>query len=372
MFYAGYFILLSYYKSKASSNQRKSKFIYPNVSFLIPVYNEEKTVERKIQNIEEIDYPSNKIEIIFIDGRSTDRTREIIAERSKFANKTIKLIQQEKRDGYSKAVSLGILKSNGEIIIATDGASFHYPDAILHLVKHFANSEIGAVTGKEIVMGKECNIGPQLEKSYRVFYDFMRQAETEIDSTPDSKGEILAVRREICNTIISRLNLSPNASFDSCVPYQAKLMGYRTVYDQDAKYYECAPSSFSDRMKQQVRRATLLVGAMLLYKNMILSKKAGKFGQIILPIHFVMYLLLPTIFMIGVFSLIFSTLFNPFTAVIIFWIIAFLLLVANKKTRAFLISFVQSQLALIIALFRLAQRRESLVIETIASTRENV
>jgi cellulose synthase/poly-beta-1,6-N-acetylglucosamine synthase-like glycosyltransferase len=368
--YLSYLVLLYYFNRKAISNKKQIEFSYPAVSLIIPVYNEEKIIERKIRNIEELVYPSDKIEVIFVDGKSTDKTEEIIADLSQKSQKNLEVIRQNQRNGYTKAVIQGILNSKGEIIVATDGASFHYPDALLHLVKHFKDGEIGAVTGQEVVMGSDCNVGPRLEKSYRHFYDFMRTAETELDSTPDTKGEILAVRKEICTALIKSLSLSPNASFDSCVPYQAKMMGYRTIYDEDAKYYECAPSSFSDRTTQQVRRATLLIGALLLFKGLILNRKSGRFGLLILPAHFLMWCVIPSLFFIGVVSLVVSSFLAPL-AVVGFWIVAILLLAASQQSRSFLVSFVQSQYALVMGLFRLAKRRESLLIQTIPSTRES-
>jgi glycosyltransferase involved in cell wall biosynthesis len=368
--YGSYFVLLYYFNKKAVLNKKQLEFSYPSVSLIVPVYNEEKIMVKKLRNIEELVYPSDKIEAIFIDGKSTDKTVEIITNFSHNSRKNLRIIRQDQRNGYTKAVIQGILNSKGEIIVATDGASFQYSDALLHLVKHFKDNEIGAVTGKEVVMGSDCSVGPQLEKSYRQFYDFMRTAETELDSTPDTKGEILAVRKEICNALIEPLSLSPNASFDSCVPYQAKKMGYRTIYDKDAKYCECAPSSFSDRMTQQVRRATLLIGALLLFKGLILNKKSGRFGLLILPAHFLMYCIIPSIFLIGLVSLVVSSFLAPL-ATVGFWIVALLLLAASQRSRSFLVSFIQSQFALVIGLFRLAQRKESLLIETIPSTRES-
>ena len=368
LFYTSYFILLFSYYRKIKSAKTKLDFIYPTVSVIVPLYNEEKIIAKKIQNLNELVYPSEKIEVIFVDGNSTDKTVEILTEMSKTSQKPLTVIKQTKRNGYTKAVIEGISCSRGEIIIATDAASYHYHDALQHLVKHFADKKIGAVTGKEVVFGNSADLGPQLEKSYRSFYDFMRKAETVIDSTPDSKGEILAVRKEICLALFQKLNLSPNASFDSCVPYQAKLMGYRTIYDEEAKYYEYAPSSFSDRMTQQARRATVLIGAMVLYKNLLFNKNSGKFGLFILPVHFLMWCIFPSIFILGFVSLIVSTLLNPL-AVIVLWIIILLLMVPTKS-RYLLVSFTQSQFALVLALFRLLQRSESLFIKTIPSTRK--
>jgi hypothetical protein len=188
-----------------------------------------------------------------------------------------------------------------------------------------------------------------------------------MDSTPDAKGEILAVRKDVCNHILPKLR-SPNASFDSCVPFQAKLMGYRTIYEPEAKYYECAPSSFMDRMKQQTRRATVLLGALLLFKSMPLRRRYGKFGLIILPVHFAMQFLLPWVFLLGVGCLFVLTFVDPLKTWLL-WVITLGALAASRKSRLFLVSFVQSQIALLVATFRLATRRESLFIDTIPSTR---
>jgi poly-beta-1,6-N-acetyl-D-glucosamine synthase len=371
LFYLGYVFLLSFFNRKQTF-KGKLDFIYPAVSIIVPIHNEEKVILKKLENINELDYPNDKVEVILVDGNSTDKTLEIISDFSRNTPRTMTLIKQLKRNGYTKAVVEGISRSNGSIIIATDAASYHYPDALLHLVKHFSNEKIGAVTGKEVVFGNRSDLGPKLENTYRSFYDFMRKAETAIDSTPDSKGEILAVRREICLALFPQLELSPNASFDSCVPYQAKLMGYRTIFEENAKYYEYAPSTLSDRMTQQTRRATLLIGAFLLYKKLLFYRKGGNFSRLILPMHFVMWCILPMVFLIGSISLFISTFLNPLSIFVLsLWALTVILVIV-KQSRYLLISFVQAQFALIFSLFKLAQRQKTLYIKSIPSTRKIV
>jgi cellulose synthase/poly-beta-1,6-N-acetylglucosamine synthase-like glycosyltransferase len=368
LFYLSYLIILLLFAKKSLSKKKGLTLSYPSVSLVVPVYNEERIIAKKFQNIEEIVYPNDKIEVIFVDGHSTDKTPEIVMDHARNARKSVRLIRQKERNGYTGAVVEGITNSSGEIIIATDAASYHHPDAVQCLVGHFIDPEIGAVTGKEIVIGKDKDLGPQLERTYRLFYDFMRTAETNMDSTPDTKGEILAVRREVCNNLLPILSHSPNASFDSCVPYQGKRMGYRTVYDEQARYYEYAPASFSDRLRQQIRRATVLIGAMFLFKDMILRKKFGKFGLLIFPVHFVLECVLPSVFMVGILGLIVSTVLNPLKVVLL-WAVVAIATIAGPRSRLFSFAFVQSQFALFIAIFRLAGRRKSLYIESIASTR---
>jgi biofilm PGA synthesis N-glycosyltransferase PgaC len=367
LFYLSYFLVLYHFYKKNDNNPEIMKFYYPFVSLIVPIYNEEKIIRKKIQNIEELRYPNDKIEVILVDGCSTDETVSIITHYIEKCRKVMKLVIQNRRGGYNTGISDGILNSKGEIIVVTDAAAYHYSDALEHLVKHFKDNQVGAVTGKEIVLSNSKNdFGPKLEAVYRNFYDFMRMAETRMDSTPDSKGEILAIRRDICMRVLAKLTHSPNASFDSCIPYQAKLDGYRTLYEPKARYHEYAPSSFIHRMRQQIRRASVLIGSMLLYKSLFIKRRYGIFALAIMPMHFIMLLILPWLFFSGLICLLVLTMTNPIW--LIMWAIPFAVLLI-PKTRLFFLSFIQSQIALIIATIRVAKRRESLFINTVTSTR---
>lgn len=86
---------------------------YPKLSIVMPVYNEEEKIEKCLASIREQDYPG-KIEIVFVDDNSTDRTLKI-AKRFR-----IKLIVNGKHD-YDIGKSLGIKKATGEYIMFLDG-----------------------------------------------------------------------------------------------------------------------------------------------------------------------------------------------------------------------------------------------------------
>src|SRR5574342_772127 len=103
----------------------------PIVTILIPVYNEESVIERRISNIFECTYPMNKLEIIVIDSGSTDKTRTII--HSKFQN-TVTLITEKERKGKANAINLALHLSKGDFVILTDGATLYDKETIMHLV----------------------------------------------------------------------------------------------------------------------------------------------------------------------------------------------------------------------------------------------
>lgn len=370
LFYLSYFLALYYYHRKGKEKTEGSSEFFPRVSLIVPVYNEEKIVSKKIQNISELNYPREKVEAIFVDGCSTDDTAEIVENYSKDHDGFVRLVRETQRGGYNFAMCEGVEESHGDIIVMSDAGAYYDPEALNYLVRHFVDPEVGAVTGREIVLGDPDALGPRLESTYRGFYDFMRKAESLMDSTPDSKGEILAVRRKICENLIQRIHLSPSASFDCCIPYQAKMEGYRTVFEPRAVYYEYAPSSFMDRMRQQIRRAAILMGSLLLFRGMTMNKRYGKFGLIIMPVHFLMQIVLPWLFVVGCISLLIMTVLNPWSTVAIWGALLLIAIPVSLRNRALLLSFIQSQLALAIATLRVATRRNSVIIDTIPSTRK--
>lgn len=95
------------------------------ISVICPVYNEEKYIESCIESILRQDYPKNDMEVLFVDGRSEDSTRDII---NRFIDvyPFIKLLDNPKRIAPC-ALNIGIKSARGDTIIRID-AHARYPD----------------------------------------------------------------------------------------------------------------------------------------------------------------------------------------------------------------------------------------------------
>jgi len=96
----------------------------PKISVIIPVYNEEKYIAQCIESIVRSSYDKRKMEILFVDGGSTDRTVEIIRKYQKKYS-FIKLLYNPKKIVPS-AMNIGIRESKGDYIIRVDAHS-KYP-----------------------------------------------------------------------------------------------------------------------------------------------------------------------------------------------------------------------------------------------------
>ena len=83
-----------------------------SITFLIPVYNEVKTVKRAIEETINLNIPDK--EIIIIDNGSTDKTPEIINEYQH--HQDIKIILQEKNLGFGNSIREGFMQSSKKFV----------------------------------------------------------------------------------------------------------------------------------------------------------------------------------------------------------------------------------------------------------------
>ena len=103
------------------------------VSVIIPVYNEEKYISGCIESVLEQDYPKGDLEVLLVDGMSSDRTRSII---SSFTSEYpfIHLLDNPDRI-VPYAMNIGIQASKGDILIRLDGHASYPVNYISELVR---------------------------------------------------------------------------------------------------------------------------------------------------------------------------------------------------------------------------------------------
>ena len=110
------------------------------VSIVIPVYNEEKFIEGLINSLLKQDYDKEKIEIIFVDGNSSDKTVEIINK--KLANEKLQYrVMSNPKKITPKSVNMGIKEAQNDIIIRIDAHSEYPINYITKCVYYINNTD---------------------------------------------------------------------------------------------------------------------------------------------------------------------------------------------------------------------------------------
>lgn len=231
---------------------KRSPKTWPRVTILIPVYNEETSIEEKIRNTLCLEYPPDCLEIIVASDGSSDRTVPIARS---FKDSRLTVIDYPERSGKLATLKRASLLASGDILALTDATAQLAPDALSKVVDNFRDPRVGCVSGRYRAQekGKTASDGRGVaEHNYFEFEVFLRRQESLLASTLGAHGAFYAVRRELFPTTIGTHIIND----DFVIPMKILQMGYRTVYESQAVVVERHESSVEGELKRRIRIST--------------------------------------------------------------------------------------------------------------------
>ncbi|ACV28297.1 Poly-beta-1,6-N-acetyl-D-glucosamine synthase [Anaerococcus prevotii] len=217
----------------------------PKVSVIISAYNEEKVIEKKLNNIIKTDYPD--FEVIIANDASNDRTVELSENFIKsHPDFDIRVNTVRNHLGKTNAQDEAVEVAEGEILVFSDANSIFKEDAISELVSYFTSDDIEYVCGSLIYKEDE-TASVVAENTYWNMELTMRKIESNIKTIAAGNGAIYACRKK------DYRNYDLVSSHDYEMPLHAGLNGKRALYNEDALAFEKAGSTTSDEFKRKVR-----------------------------------------------------------------------------------------------------------------------
>ena len=154
---AGFFHNWNSAKEKKSI-ENMTHFDNPRVCILIPAHNEETVIEKTLEAMIRLDYPTDKLEILVINDGSSDRTGEIVESLSKRDRRvrSYNVPKGEGGKGKSRALNLGLKQTDAEVIAVYDADNQPFPDALKYLVAELLlHPDLGAVLGNFRTINKD-------------------------------------------------------------------------------------------------------------------------------------------------------------------------------------------------------------------------
>lgn len=207
----------------------KGIYVYPTVSILMSVHNEEKNIESKIMSLLHLDYPDQRIEILVGSDGSTDKTEEII---SKYASHRLKLFRVQNRQGKPNMLNILAKETKAEIIVFTDARQNLDRNCLKELVKNFADDKVGSVSAALHFEDKQNKAGNGVGLYWK-YEKFIRKYESAMGSMLGATGALYAIRRELFPKLPTNLILD-----DVYIPMSIVQKGYRAIFDNKAKLYD--------------------------------------------------------------------------------------------------------------------------------------
>jgi len=288
-----YFKLIDQALTKSSNPQS-----LPNVAVLIPTYNESAVISRKLQNIAELEYPREKIEVILVDDCSTDNTSEIAEKMFRELRLQGRVIRNPERMGVNVSYNKGVPSANSGLILRTDADTIIEPEALekaVKIISHIAG--IGGVTGTTPPVTNQETAATKMERSYKTLFDQMAIAESALHSTFLVCGGF-ALLRKSCFSPIS----SNRGSTDGNILLSIVKKGFRYIYVPYAFSYEIISHRLTEQVRQKVRRASRLIQSVLTNRDVMFKKEFHEFGMVIFPIRLAMFTICPILVLVGLLS----------------------------------------------------------------------
>lgn len=343
-----FFVYLIYIIASLSSRQPISPPLQdlPQVSIVIPAYNEEFVIEERISNIASI-YPKDRMEVIISNDGSADRTEEI-AQKALDKNSLQGKVITHERSGVNKAINRGVQESSNEIVIITGADGLFGEHTIHELVRVLLSSdEIGAVSGDMTPLSEHDTVFFNSEKAYRSVYGKICVWESNVHSTYCLNGAVVAYKKKAASALNTR-----RGADDASMALSVIRNGYKCKYVPTARFYEPVPHKFSEQRRQKIRRATRLLEATFFNRD-VLSPKYGKFGTIVFPLRILMFFIVPAAFLLSIllWAIILASL-SIWYAVAFLGLILALVLLGNVWTNV-LSSFIIYQVYLFLGLFNM-------------------
>lgn len=248
--YVGYpIILLSGILGRRRAIRRRQEL--PYVSVLVPAHNEEKSIRSKIENLLQLEYPRDKIEILVGNDGSTDRTEAMVRS---FRASTVQLVNSEKRCGKSVIQNQLVSHADGSILVFTDADCFLAPDALRVLLRNFADPEVGLATNCAAIQNENETGVVENEGLYWKYERWLRREESSRGVLAMASGSLFAMRRSLWT------DLDANVGDDFALPLRVARAGYRNVQEDG--------TSASTRLSQNQPRSMLRMKMRIVSKDL--------------------------------------------------------------------------------------------------------
>jgi biofilm PGA synthesis N-glycosyltransferase PgaC len=216
----------------------------PSVTLLIAAYNEKDFIEDKILNCLALDYPKDKLKLIFVTDGSDDGTPELISKHT-----GITLLHEAARSGKISAVNRAMKVVDTEITIFCDANTILNKEAIRNIVRHFQFANVGCVAGEKRILNKEKEGASGAgEGIYWKYESLLKKLDSELKTVVGAAGELFALRTDLFKPTETNAIIE-----DFVISLRIAQQGYKVVYEPEAYAMETSSANVKEELKRKIR-----------------------------------------------------------------------------------------------------------------------
>ena len=217
----------------------------PEVTLFITAFNEEDVVDEKMENSLALDYPTDKLRIVWVTDGSDDGTNDRLQTRW---NGKATVYFQPKRQGKTAAMTRGMTLVRTPLVVFTDANTMVNSEAIREIVLAFQNPKVGCVAGeKRIAVQTKDGAAAGGEGIYWKYESTLKALDSRLYSAVGAAGELFAVRRELFEP------MEPDTLLDDFIlSLRIAMKGYTIAYCTNAYAIESGSADMGEEEKRRI------------------------------------------------------------------------------------------------------------------------
>ncbi len=219
----------------------------PEVTLLVAAYNEKDCIENKIRNSLELNYPKDKLKLVWVTDGSDDGTPQKLRH-----YKDVTVLHEEVRKGKINAMNRAVRYIKTPIIIFSDANTNLNRNSVREITNIFRDKSVGCVAGEKriITLKKEKAVGAG-EGIYWQYESVIKSLESQLNSVMGAAGELFAIRTELYEDVKEDTILD-----DFTISLEIAKKGYKIKYAPDAFASESGSLSIKEELKRKFRIAS--------------------------------------------------------------------------------------------------------------------
>ena len=215
----------------------------PEATLLIAAYNEEAIVASKMVNCRQLDYPADKLRLVWITDGSNDNTNERLKEYPE-----VTVLYQPRRQGKTAALNRALPYVNTPYVIFTDANTMLNKGAIKEIIRQFSDPRVGCVAGEKRVEIQAEQGATAGEGIYWKYESALKRLDSRLYSAVGAAGELFAIRPSLFE------QMPPDTLLDDFIlSLRIAMRGYKIAYSKEAYALESASLNMREEEKRKVR-----------------------------------------------------------------------------------------------------------------------
>lgn len=278
-FYYSVFLPLTFYHVRRCDTTAELEAPYPEISIIVPAYNEAQCIGASIRALRDIDYPPEKREIIVVDDGSTDDTYQRAIDAS---DKSVSILRKPNGGKYT-ALNYGLEHAMGDIIVTVDADSLLEANTMKTVASTFQHDEtVGAIAGNLTVANQGSFLTKLQELEYIVGIQLFRRAYDAVNTVIVVPGAFGAYRRDALDRVDGFDGDTLTEDRDATVKI---LKSGSVTKASDALCHTEAPASLGDLYKQRLRWYRGTVQTLLKHRDVFTRPDYGYMHSLAFPME---------------------------------------------------------------------------------------